>query len=320
LDENPLCSEVYVIKDATYNITKECIIGSSDQPHVKSLQIDIYILKYMVTNMGLPNPFLALICLVVLMFDPCFAFNASVKLVGDSTKKFHVSRQSTLLKEDCMIKLYHGANQQKWLRSSSMHFLSNFDDAKSQAELDRRMNEIRRDIIKEQADKPPKAGMSARDFIKNVLAALRAVDDPLPDYGCIVLLRSSTPRWKREILNSIAAPNWADEAHVASTLNAALGRKRNQFGILVGGAEGEEGEEYTLQFPSDAVEDLEDGTCWVECRFREPETGKLLAVTGWELKRRKQDGAWLIDRLDWQDFRDEYRPGFGREEWIRVFG
>jgi hypothetical protein len=196
------------------------------------------------------------------------------------------------------------------------------DDAGSyyRDELKQRIEEVRRDIIKEQKHKPPNPNLGAVDFIVGVMEALRAVDEPLPDFGCIVLLRSSTPRWKREILRSIAAPTWADEAQVASVLNQALGRRRNQFGILVGGAEGEEGEEYKIQFPSEAVEDLDEGKCWVECRLRDPGNEKLLAVIGWDLKKRKQDGAWLIDRLDWQDFRDEYRPGYGREEWTRVCG
>jgi hypothetical protein len=203
---------------------------------------------------------------------------------------------------------------------TEFEMVSSLDDAGSRDELNQRIEEVRRDIIKEQTHKPPNPNLGAVDFIEGVMEALRAVDEPLPDFGCIVLLRSSTPRWKREILRSIAAPTWADEAQVASVLNQALGRRRNQFGILVGGAEGEEGEEYKIQFPSEAVEDLDEGKCWVECRLRDPGNEKLLAVIGWDLKKRKQDGAWLIDRLDWQDFRDEYRPGYGREEWTRVCG
>jgi hypothetical protein len=84
--------------------------------------------------------------------------------------------------------------------------------------------------------------------------------------------------------------------------------------------EGSGEEPYSIQFPSDVVEDIDGETCWVECRLRNAETGALLVAMGWNLKRRKQDGAWLVDNLDWQDFRDNYRPGVGREEWIRVFG
>ena len=38
------------------------------------------------------------------------------------------------------------------------------------------------------------------------------------------------------------------------------------------------------------------------------------------MRRREDDGAWLIDGIDWQDFRDDYRPGIGREEWERICG
>jgi hypothetical protein len=38
------------------------------------------------------------------------------------------------------------------------------------------------------------------------------------------------------------------------------------------------------------------------------------------MKRQEDDGAWLIDGIDWQDFWDEYRPGIGREELERICG
>mmetsp|Transcript_26898 Transcript_26898/g.38601 ORF Transcript_26898/g.38601 Transcript_26898/m.38601 type:complete len:241 (-) Transcript_26898:744-1466(-) len=177
--------------------------------------------------------------------------------------------------------------------------------------LQQRIQQVREKALREQVGQPPNPNLTPVEFVTRVLDALKNnMDDPLPDFGCIVLLRSSTPSWKREILKSIGAPTWANEAQVAAALNNALTRPRNQFHLLV--------EDYALQFPSDVVEDGDDS--WVECRLRHVDTGALLAVTGWNLKKRKQDGSWLIDNLDWQDFRDEYRPGIGREEWIRVFG
>jgi len=88
------------------------------------------------------------------------------------------------------------------------------------------------------------------------------------------------------------------------------------------------------------VLDYEDGTCWVVCELRETVSGRLLVILGWELVRSTTDrrqieyekseeergdydasnGAWLIESLDWQDFRDAYRPGIGREEWVRICG
>mmetsp|Transcript_20451 Transcript_20451/g.47979 ORF Transcript_20451/g.47979 Transcript_20451/m.47979 type:complete len:239 (-) Transcript_20451:93-809(-) len=78
--------------------------------------------------------------------------------------------------------------------------------------------------------------------------------------------------------------------------------------------------------------------CWIESRLRSPQDDQLLAVVGWSLKRRRiqipQHGqhmngvhidenelsCWLLDGIDWQDFRDQFRPGIGREEWERICG
>jgi hypothetical protein len=107
-------------------------------------------------------------------------------------------------------------------------------------------------------------------------------------------------------------------------------------------------------FPSDPVifeadddddqNEREDGQrithhCWIESRLRSPKDNQLLAVVGWSLQRRQimeeQDGhdssnfdsnasdfvsCWLLAGIDWQDFRDEFRPGIGREEWERICG
>eukprot|EP00536_Pseudo-nitzschia_multiseries_P001571 jgi/Psemu1/181323/e_gw1.19.28.1 len=81
--------------------------------------------------------------------------------------------------------------------------------------------------------------------------------------------------------------------------------------------------------------------CWIESRLRSPHDDQLLAVVGWSLQRRRikntEDGynimdtadvdanesllsCWLLDGIDWQDFRDDFRPGIGREEWERICG
>jgi hypothetical protein len=41
------------------------------------------------------------------------------------------------------------------------------------------------------------------------------------------------------------------------------------------------------------------------------------------MKQQEEDSsssAWLVDGIDWQDFRERYRPGIGREEWERICG
>jgi hypothetical protein len=91
-------------------------------------------------------------------------------------------------------------------------------------------------------------------------------------------------------------------------------RPDNQYAIVVG-----EAEDFVPTFPSDPLE-YPDGTCWLECRFRSKEDNSLLVTTGWNLQKRKSDGAWLVDGIDWHDFRDEFAPGIGQEEWNRICG
>ena len=75
--------------------------------------------------------------------------------------------------------------------------------------------------------------------------------------------------------------------------------------------------------------------CFIESRLRSPKDDSLMVVVGWALKRRRRrrpgysnnldtnddlNSNWLLDGIDWQDFRDEFRPGIGREEWERICG
>ena len=78
---------------------------------------------------------------------------------------------------------------------------------------------------------------------------------------------------------------------------------------------------YELSLPSDTVFAEEDG---VETAFQEVQLdavggGPMLAKLGWELER-TPPGFWLTSRVSWQDFRDGFRPGIGREEWTRAYG
>ena len=77
-------------------------------------------------------------------------------------------------------------------------------------------------------------------------------------------------------------------------------------------------EDYFIDFSSDIV-DHGDGKCWLECRLYDKKDGELLVVSGWELQKNPISGGWLMDRIDWQDFRDAFYPGLGREEWARAF-
>jgi hypothetical protein len=186
----------------------------------------------------------------------------------------------------------------------------------SNDELFQRILQLRVLILEEEIQRPPNPELSPQAFVTQILEALNEPDDPMPDSGFRLLLRASTRKWRNLLKMSIGAPADADDEVVIPALGAAIGRPKNQFGILVGA---DDAEEYTISFPSDIL-DFEDGTCWLECRLRGKETNELLVAMGWSLKRRKIDGAWVVDELDWQDFRDEYRPGIGREEWMRICG
>jgi hypothetical protein len=171
-----------------------------------------------------------------------------------------------------------------------------------------RLRNLKIGIMEEELRRPPNSSLSPNQLIQEILHGLLHPFDPLPEAGYRLMLRAATKEWRSKILQSVGAKDTSDLETVASALGSAIGRPHNQFAILVG-----EGEEYTLDF-SEPV-NYGDGNCWVECKLRDSNTEKLLIITGWEL--RQQDGAWLVDRIDWQDLRDEFRPGIGRDEWRR---
>ena len=187
-------------------------------------------------------------------------------------------------------------------------------DAHDSQLLQERLLHLRLNMMEEELQRPPNPELSPHDFCAKILQALVHNEHPLPDSGFRLLLRASTKSWRRALRHSVGAPRTADEESVASALGQAMGRPHNQFGIIVG-----EGERFDISFPTDPL-DYADGTCWVECRLRDKVNDSLLAILGWSLQQRDSDGAWLVDKIDWQDFRDEFRPGIGREEWMRICG
>ncbi len=194
------------------------------------------------------------------------------------------------------------------------------------------------------------------DFVQALLVALQERKKYGAWNGALCLLRSSTPSWRKLLLKSVGAPTDATNDQVAPTLQTALERSNNQFAILTMNLDEEttDHSDFTTtigsiqkcwDFPSDPVlyeeeeNDDENDYCWIESRLRSPKDNELLAVVGWSLKRRRitqkqqsensndfRDDAydsnmcWLLDGIDWQDFRDEFRPGIGREEWERICG
>ena len=176
--------------------------------------------------------------------------------------------------------------------------------------LNERLQQLRLEVLEKEVGRPPNARLAACDFVRELLRCILDNEDPLPDSGFRVLLRTSTDEWKNAIYHSVGAPPNASEDAVASALGEAIGRPDNQYALLVG-----EAEEYFPTFPFEPL-DYYDGTAWVECQLRDKKNDSLLVSTGWQLQRNK-DGAWMVAGIDWQDFRDKFRPGVGREEWMR---
>jgi hypothetical protein len=168
-------------------------------------------------------------------------------------------------------------------------------------ELEERLMQLRAGLLEQEYfQRPPNPAFSPQEFVTQVLRGLWTNQEPLPDSGFRLLLRSSTKYWREQLYKSVGAPSDynAKEDVVVSALADAMGRPNNQFAILVG-----EGEEYNVAFPSEPL-DYGDGVCWLECLGKKD--NKLMAITGWTLKRRESDQAWLVDSIDWQDFRGQF--------------
>jgi hypothetical protein len=179
----------------------------------------------------------------------------------------------------------------------------------------RRLHQVKSTIRKEELRRPPNPDLNPTETVTAILDCLRQPHKPTHLFGFQILLQSSTPSFHDLLHRSVGAPLAGVPAKdVCAALEAAFSRPKQQFRILVG-----QEEDYYPTFPTDYL-DYEDGTCWLECRLRDKRNDKLLVALGWSLERSKVDGSWLIDAIDWQDFRDSYRPGIGREEWDRICG
>lgn len=225
--------------------------------------------------------------------------------------------------------------------------------------LQQRLYQLHLEILEQEVRRPPNANLEPIAVVQAIMEGLWNAYDPLPDSGFRLLLHSSTPKWRREILKAVGVPmvlmdqnndkrlqpknqtqssspakkrtkkktahQQVDYELVASALGSSMGRPHNQFAILVGGnsdssEDGGEDIEYVMDFSASEggqLLDFGDGTCWVECRLRDKATGELLVLTGWDLVQRDDDGAWMVDWIYWQDFREQFRPGIGgRQEWL----
>lgn len=217
--------------------------------------------------------------------------------------------------------------------SSSLAFASNnhrldasFFDDDEQEILDQRLIDARRKVLEAELLRPPtNTDLSPIETVQTILEALLQPYDPLPDSGFRLLLNTATSRWKSEMLNAVGASEAADPDIVASALGSSIGRPHNKYAILISSSSNDDDDstnsgdsnnskkqqssssssEYVLRFAGDPL-DFDDGTCWVECMMMSPTTDELLVMTGWDLRQRQDDGVWLVDRIYWQDFREEF--------------
>ena len=150
-----------------------------------------------------------------------------------------------------------------------------------------------------------------------------------------------------------------DEEEIVTAISAAISQLQNQFGILVGEGEPyricfpseplEYEDEDTIstipiehsisngRHSMDVPNTPASATVWIECQLRHYDTNELLVMMGWQLRvihqaptlhhqqgrnhrHHRAKDEYQIDRVDWQDFRDMFRPGIGREEWVRICG
>ena len=179
----------------------------------------------------------------------------------------------------------------------------------------RRKSEIESLVKDEFQRRPPNVALSPEETVSEILHGLRRPHHPQRYFGLVGLLRASTMKWRGFLCASVAAAAHEDSETVAAALEAAMSRPNNQFRILLG----LEDDCYLTDFPTDPV-DYGDGSCWLECRLHSKDTHELLVALGWSLQRDAVTRAWVVDALDWQDFREKYRPGIGREEWERICG
>ena len=93
-----------------------------------------------------------------------------------------------------------------------------------------------------------------------------------------------------------------------ATLDSLFSSDSSQYALLF--------DDYAYDVDDDALVLGDDA--FVNVRL-ESAAGELLVRLGWEL-RRGDDGVWRTSRWLWHDFRPDFHPGVGQEEWTRICG
>ena len=142
------------------------------------------------------------------------------------------------------------------------------------------------------------------DFRKLLATGLKPTDAFTPvDVAALTLraLRSGDERF----LHRFSTPDFAP-AGVRRRGSTFEGLGNGQYALLR--------EDYTADLDDDVL--VLDDEAFLRVRLEDASDAHV--TLGWELERRR--GVWLTSRWYWHDFRPEFHPGIGQEEWTRICG
>ena len=142
------------------------------------------------------------------------------------------------------------------------------------------------------------------DFRRLLATGLTPTDAFTPvDVAALTLraLRSGDERF----LHRFSTPDFAP-AGVQRRGSTFEGLGNGQYALLR--------EEYTADLDDDVL--VLDDEAFLRVRLEDASDAHV--TLGWEL--RLQRGCWLTSRWHWHDFRPEFHPGIGEEEWTRICG
>ena len=126
---------------------------------------------------------------------------------------------------------------------------------------------------------------------------------------------SSTDSARRTSLEAVHKSNFCDASLVIYTqAPAGVQRRGSTFEGLGNGQYAILREEYTADLDDDVL--VLDDEAFLRVRLEDASDAHV--TLGWEL--RLQRGCWLTSRWHWHDFRPEFHPGIGEEEWTRICG
>ncbi len=169
----------------------------------------------------------------------------------------------------------------------------------------------------------PRPEYSPRDVCRLTLGALARPHVPRAYAGAATLARFSADGF---------APAWPWSARALPppppVLSALFDDPRSQYNLLV------HPRRFEVVFASDEPFCADGESAFEEIHLQAAPLGGggaaalvpgrgehgCLVKLGWELTKREADGCWVTSAWHWHDFRDEFRPGLGQEEWPRICG